>query len=282
VKKKIFNGLFIALCVAMLSVQAFAVEEASTNSIYAADAKQIAASVESTILNDFGIAIDSDTVMPVYAASLYDFAKTGILSIKPSNFEGGQIYVSDTLNNHGNFAGTVVFTIDGEAPAVHMYAPETNKSYSVDFRLNSNRINTLMEKQNVATEDTESKFVFVDGLGYVYYINNGNEEVLVAAGLKGTNGNIFNEENGGIVVVDDDFKAKAAAELAEYEERLEYLASLAPGENPITGGSTPAFVVDNTPYLNNANQNGTYFFSVFVFVILGAGLVVVHKRKDNN
>lgn len=119
----------------------------------------------------------------------------------------------------------------------------------------------------------------MDGLGYVYYLNNGTKEVLIAAGLKGTNGNIFTDENRGIVAIDDNLRKLANIELDAYLERLDYIASLPEGENPTTGGDIPVFVVDNDAYMEkNTKPTSLAVILMFILVALITRSVFFVKR----
>lgn len=277
-----FKRFLMFFSIMALVVTAFATEKGEMASIYASNAEEISEFVGNVTIDDFNISIDSKTVMPVYKASLYDYARTGLFSISPMDFENGQVYISDVVDATGDFAGAAVFTASEDESEILMYAPKSEHLTSVDFQSNASRAYSLMEKRKIDSKNTQSKFLFVDGLGYVYYINNGTEEVLIAAGLKGTNGNIFNEENKGVVVVDEDFKEKALAELIEYEKRGEELSQLAPGENPETGGNMPAFIVDGTSHFDNTNLNTICIISASILVIICVGLFFEHKSKNNH
>lgn len=94
--------------------------------------------------------------------------------------------------------------------------------------------------------------MFVDGLGYAYYLDDGNSAVLIAAGFKGANGDIFTEENGGVVAFDEDLQIQAQKLLDIKAENEQYLATLAPGVNPVTGGGpSPYLTVEPQDSQNN-------------------------------
>ena len=281
-KKFIAFACCLSMCAAM-SVTAFGEEtvEANPLSIYATESETTAvmAEMENTsaaaTLQEFGVAVDEDTTMPVYYASLLDFAESGQFEYEPFMLEGEQLYISNAVDGSGDFAGVIGFNADD----IHIYMPTTDINKSVDFNTNLKRVNSLTERSAVPVA-TDAKFMFVDGLGYVYYMENGTDAVLVAAGLKGANGDIFTAENGGIVAVDDDLMEYAEHLVEVKEENELYLSTLAPGENPMTGSAMPAFVVDNAQY----NGTNTY---VPVATVLGAlgvisaiGYVVVSKRTN--
>ncbi len=131
------------------------------------------------------------------------------------------------------------------------------------------------------------------------YIDNGTSKLLAASNYGWSNGEVFNDINGGVVEIGDDLKAYADRELAEYEEyKREVLDKLAPGENPPEGGvdATPTFKVDNTPYLtendspttsggekNPDTGHGVGIASgTAALISLTAGAVVLAKRRKDN
>lgn len=154
--KKLLQIVCVSLlCTTLLAKPVFAAEISNmknTQSIYATNSEEInKAIVEDPnnlrkTLTDLEVSIKSDSIMPVYGTSLYDFAKTGVFDIKPLEFESGQLYTSEVTDPKGGFAGIAMFTVDGSAPDIHMYAPMTVKASSVDFKANTNRVNALLAK----------------------------------------------------------------------------------------------------------------------------------------
>lgn len=250
------------LCLSLifaLSATVFAAENSSSQnsaSIYASKAEKdslftAAKSTDSIFgksLNEYKISLDENTIMPIYYASLFDYAKSGRLEYEAYVLDGKQLYASDVLNSSGKFAGAVVFSEDD----VLMYKESSDTNDSVDFlTANSKRISSLTGSK-ITVLESNTKFMFLEGAGYVYYIESGNSAVIVAANLKGTNGDLFTDENGGMVAVDDSLLtfAKELLENKELEDSM--LANLAHGENPPTGAAVPAFFADNADY-NNAS-----------------------------
>ncbi len=280
-KKLIAVASCLSIC-AVMSVTAFAYQtDENPLSIYATESEitTVLAEMENTeaatAFQEFGIAVDKDTVMPVYYASLLDFAESGKIEYEPYMLDDKQFYFSNAVNSSGDFAGVIAFNADD----IHIYMPTTDINQSIDFNLNLNRINSLTKKSAVP-EATDAKLMFVEGLGYVYYLENGTNAVFISAGFKGTNGDIFTAENGGIVAVDDDLM-EYAKHLAEVRAENElYLSTLAPGENPATGAAIPAFIVDNSQY----NGTNTYMPIVIVLLALSAlsviGCVVISKKTN--
>ena len=178
-------------------------------------------------MNEFHIAIDESTVMPLYHASLLNYAATGEFEFEPFQLDGEQVYVSDAVDAEGNFAGVIEFN----ANDIHIYMPTADEHESVDFISNLRRINILTAESAVPIP-TDAKLMFVEGLGYAYYMNDGEDAILVAAEWKGTNEDIFTQENGGIIAIDDELMRYAEELVAVKSANEQYLATLASGENP--------------------------------------------------
>lgn len=268
-KKLLTTIAAAALCTTMLSVQSFA---DNVPAIYAADAQSIADRVNKTIPDDFGISVKPDTIMPVYSTSIYDYAKTGKLKFEKNTYDGVQVYFADVANAEGKFAGTVMFTADGATPGILIEAPRDDESLAIDYRANAGRINELMSKNGLSTNITDAKFVFAEGLGYVYYINNGTEEMFVAANFKGTNGYYFTEENGGIVIVNKDLTAKVKAE--QSNQTGEGISE--PGTNPPTAGA------ENPPTAGgdaNPDTGSTGMVLSLGTAIAACGVIISSKKR---
>ncbi len=301
-KKFITCGIVAALCTAALSTQVFAADILSDRSVYAADQESIAKAVGNIEWKGEVLTVDPDTIMPFYYVNFIDYARTGNFNIIPfANFSENddcETFVADVVNENGDFAGTTRFTISGKYPG-HSFVPSTDKAAdSVAFAPNARRISALMAEQNISSDCKEVKYVVVEGICHGYYIDNGKSKYLAAANGEAS-AKVFNYENGGIVEINDDLKAIADQELAEYEKyKTEVLDKLAPGEPPPVGlDLDPVFKVDNTPYLNEndppAADNDTKIpntgdgtaeavgAAVLMAAAAGAAVVVNKKRKDD-
>ena len=161
-----------------------------------------------------------------------------------------------------------------------MYAPSDDKNNSVDFEtVNAKRISALMGEKAGSLAET-AKFMFVEGAGYVYYIENGNKASLIASSFKGTNGDLFTESNKGIVKVDSTLLAFAKGLAAEQNQQEEALKNLAPGENPPTGAQVPVFVADNSEYnFSYKNVSQMLFSAAIIFAIAYVISLKTHKQK---
>ena len=247
------------------------IKENENISIYASEkeASAVINSMEKTkaklSLSEYKIFIDKDTIMPVYYASLLNFAKTGKFSYERYVIEGKQLYISDTVSADNKFSGVILFTEDD----ILMYKPSTISSDSIDFvEANSKRISDLTGKKIESLVKT-SLFMFVEGAGYVYYIDNGENKSLIAANFKGTNGYLFTNENRGIVNIDNDLFSFAKKLIEEQEAAQKYLSTLKPGENPPTGAAVPAFIADNDYKSLSLTKISIVFFIVSVFSLIG-------------
>ncbi len=258
-KKTIISMAAAALCACVLSVQAYAEDVLTDKSIYLENREEMAQSVEGWVIDGKTIIPDVDTIMPVYNASIYDYAKTGNFKIEPD----GQMYFSNALDKDGNYAGSLQLAFENGTFRYSTFGSSNDRSNSIAFEANAKRVNALMKKRGLNTDCKEVKLVLIEGVGSAYYIDNGTEKMLVAANISDVNERIFNAENGGIVVIGDELKAAADVEFAKHnkylEERRKLIESLDLGPDdplPIVGGGydMPTFKVDNTPYLDNADD----------------------------
>ena len=278
--KKLISFMLSLTVVLSLSAIAFAADTGS--SIYASesDKNSFMANIEDSMLGkclaEYEISIDMKTVMPLYYANLCDYAKSGKFEYEPYFFDGYRLYAADALNTENKFAGTLIFSEDD----IMMYAPSDDKNNSVDFEtVNAKRISALMGEKAGSLAET-AKFMFVEGAGYVYYIENGNKASLIASSFKGTNGDLFTESNKGIVKVDSTLLAFTKGLAAEQNQQEEALKNLAPGENPPTGAQVPVFVADNSEYnFSYKNVSQMLFSGAIIFAIAYVISLKTHKQK---
>lgn len=278
--KKLISFMLSLTVVLSLAAIAFAADAGS--SIYASESEKnsFMANIEDSMLGkclaEYEISIDMKTVMPLYYANLCDYAKSGKFEYEPYFFDGYRLYAADALNTENKFAGTLIFSEDD----IMMYAPSDDKNNSVDFEtVNAKRISALMGEKADSLAET-AKFMFVEGAGYVYYIENGNKASLIASSFKGTNGDLFTESNKGIVKVDNTLLAFAKGLAAEQNQQEEALKNLAPGENPPTGAQVPVFVADNSEYnFSYKNVSQMLFSAAIIFAIAYVISLKTHKQK---
>ncbi len=210
--KKLISAVLCLLLIFAVAVTAFA-DESGAGSVYASksEADSLLAAVKasdsvlSKSLSEYKISIDEKTLMPIYYASLLDYAESGSLEYQAYLLDGKQMYASDVLDSAGKFAGTAVLSEDD----VLMYRESSDKNDSLDFLpANAKRISSLTGSK-IESLENKAKFMFLEGAGYVYYIETDSKTVLISTNLKGTNGDLFNSENKGMVAVDENLLAFA-------------------------------------------------------------------------
>ncbi len=308
-KKTIISIAAAVVCASVLSVPAFAEDVLTDRSIYVENREELAQSVKGWDIEGKTILPDTTTIMPVYSASIYDYAKTGSLEIKPfmaldsdGKDSNNQWHIADAMDENGNYVGKLDIIFENELfDPVSFLPSDRNEVESIAFEANAKRVNALMKKRSLNTDCKEVKLLSIEGVGYAYYIDNGTEKILVAANISDVNARIFNDENGGIVIVGDELKAAAEEELAAHNEYLEeyqkILDSLDPNDPlPAGGYDMPTFKVDNTPYLTENDSPTTsggeknpdtgrgvgIATGAAALISLTAGVVVLAKRRKDN
>lgn len=275
----------MSMCL-LLIVTAFAAETSGNSfAIHAEKAEREAVLAEmrqtasNATLQEFGVIVDEGTMMPVYYGSLLDYAKTGEFVYKPFALGGKQLYVSDAIDAQGSFEGVMIFNADD----IHMFMPSNDASKSVDFVdsiagiATSDRNGKRTTAGNTPVVAMDAKFMFVEGLGFVYYLNDGDEAKFVPANFKGVNGDVFTTQNGGIVAIDNELLTYAQ-QLAEIvEEQNLYLSSLAPGENPATGTGMTAYIAESPQH----GESDALFAGFVLFGTIALMTCVVMAAKRN-
>lgn len=275
----------MSMCL-LLIVTAFAAETSGNSfAIHAEKAEREAVLAEmrqtasNATLQEFGVIVDEGTMMPVYYGSLLDYAKTGEFVYEPFALGGKQLYVSDAIDAQGSFEGVMIFNADD----IHMFMPSNDASKSVDFVDSIARIATSDRNGKRTTAGNtpvvamDAKFMFVEGLGFVYYLNDGDEAKFVPANFKGVNGDVFTTQNGGIVAIDNELLTYAQ-QLAEIvEEQNLYLSSLAPGENPATGTGMTAYIAESPQH----GESDALFAGFVLFGTIALMMCVVMAAKRN-
>ena len=227
-------------------------DESGPGSIYASksetdyllSAAKASDSVLSKSLSEYKISIDKKTLMPIYYSSLLDYAESGSLKYQAYLLDGKQMYASDMLDSSGKFAGTAVLSEDD----ILMYKESSDKNDSLDFLSANAKRTSSLTGSKIESLESKAKFMFLEGAGYVYYIETDSKTVLISTNLKGANGDLFNSENKGMVAVDENLLAFAKELLKKANDEKTALANLAPGENPPTGAAVPAYFADNSEY----------------------------------
>ncbi len=183
-KKTIISMAAAALCASALSTQAFATDITEDMSIFAENPEELVATIKGW--PDEGTFLDPKTIMPVYSASINDYIRTGKLKITDVNTQGNHSYISDLIDGNGNFLG-VAFPTEitkgkletnqirpeyGEDPLTY---EKSKQCRSVDFRLYSEEIKSLLLASGISPDVKEVKLLSLEGVGTVYYINNGTD-----------------------------------------------------------------------------------------------------------
>ncbi len=171
-KKTIISITVAAVCASVLSVSAFAEDILSDRSVYVANRESIAISAGTTEWDGEVLMVDPNTIMPFYYVNFLDYARTGNFDIIPfaskDGEDEGQTFIADAVNENGDFAGTIRFTIGGAYPG-QVFTPSTDKANSLAFEPNARRISAVMEKQRISSDCQDIKFVCIEGIGNVYY-----------------------------------------------------------------------------------------------------------------
>ncbi len=258
-KNKIFSSIFAAeLCGAALSVQAFAADITKDRSVYAENAEELAGSLKDIAMDTLEWTVDPNSVMPLYYAKITDLINNGALELSAEMPSGKNRYIVDLIDSDGEYAGmgeidkskTGELVLSCYKPRYDPFGVEQIKPAS--FSYHSEEIKSVLAAKGIDTDVKEVKLVFIDGIGGVYYIDNGKEEVLVPAWSIG--GGVISDYFPGntyydAVVVNDKLRA-TAIRLEEENDRLlaeagGYGAGGTGGEgNPNTGGTGSALAVE--------------------------------------
>ncbi len=254
-KKLITCGIAAALCASALSAQAFAADITEDRSVYAENAEELAALFNSLDYNDPGTALDPNTIMPFYQAEINDFINTGKLTLTHEFSSGSREYIGDIVDSNGNFVGVIYFN-ESETGEISLarYTPRYNP-FGVEqvkpaaFHKHSEEIKSVLSAKGIDTDVKEVKLAFINGIGAVYYINNGTEEVLVPAWSVG--GGVISDYFPGntyydAVVVNEELRATAMRLEEEHNRLLAESGGFgADGTgNPNTGGTGSALAVE--------------------------------------
>ena len=289
---KIFNMCMASVIgLSALSVQAFAADITVDKSVYASNAKELSQAVGGSDWEGEKIVIDTNNVMTLYTANFYDYARTGEFNVTPSLFMGSQVYIADGVDKDGKYAGMFRF-VSGEKNSILSYRHTIDEKYSIDYEADSKRIKKIMTDNKISFDCSTVKMLFVENIGYVYYIENEDGHFLAAAGFQEVNGEIFNDENCGFVKIDSALKAIADKELVELENYKKQLETLGPGENPVTDGEQKTYYIadnsayteetENPPTAGTENPNTGYSGAVLMLgsAIVASSLVVSNRRKN--
>ncbi len=299
-KKIITCGIAAALCASALSTQAFATDITEDMSIFADNADELAATVKVWDYNGESLTLDPKTIMQEYYADLKDFVDTGKLVVSDTfPRDGKRFYYADVIDSSGKFAGHAEFKepvgSDNEISVfLSEYAedPITYEKYkqcsSAYFHLFSEEVKSLLIANGISPDIKEVKVLFLDGVGPVYYINTGTEEVLVPAreGYGGFRDGYFEDLTKDIIVVNEEFRVKAALMLDEDEKLNEEYSKVNEGVAGGTGTGSEGSKNDNPNTGADDSAQTTKRMAVLAVELsalaaAGIGITVINKKRKN-
>lgn len=288
-KETIICGIAAALCVTALSTSAFAVDITEDTSIFAENPEELVATIKGW--PEDNTFLDPKTIMPIYCASINDYIRTGKLNISETDGDGCHHYISDLVDGNGNFLG-VVYSLEideGKPKAIQFISeygkdPLTYEKYkvcsSVDFRLYGGEIKSLLLANGIDPDVKEVKFLSLNGVGSVYYINNGTNEVLVKTrGLeRSPYPGYFEGENSDIIVLNEEFRQKAARIVEEERKAYEKFKNKYGEDAYAVGG---AGGVGNPDTGAGANPNA-WTVGLALLSVSAAGAAVVSGKRGKS
>ncbi len=290
-KKTIICGIAATLCASALSSQAFATDITEDTSIFAENPEELVATIKGW--PEDNTFIDPKTIMPLYEADINDYISTGKLKISDADIDGTRLYISDLIDSNGDFLG-VAFSIDrndGNPHTNQFFAeygglPSSSEKHkqcsSVDFRLYSEKIKSLLLANNINPDVKEVKLLDIDGFCTGYYINNGTDEVLVRPGGLEIITNFPDDSD--IIVLNEEFRQKAARIVEEerkaYEDFKDKYGEGAGG----AGGAGGTDSKNDVPNTGSDTKKHTAALAVelgLVSAMIIGGAVVSKKRKND-
>ncbi len=229
-KKLIAIMILLVLCFTLFSQAVFA-EKQSSNGTYAENQEEIAEKFESiervkAFYEKFGVKIKPETIMPVYTADIYEYARTGNLEIEPYISGGGQRYIADAVSIYGGPAGVVEFTVDGNDAGVMGF---TGSGYS-DFNKNIGKMTKALDELNFDSKLTEARMFYADAIGYAYFFTDGINKAFVYADVGGGdasdhyffgNDGLTKSSDGKAVLLDEKFIKHKLEEYRVMQEALQ-------------------------------------------------------------
>jgi hypothetical protein len=203
-------------------------KEVPGESVYGSKAEQdvvyeiIQSSEDLRFLKDNGIIVLSESIMPIYEASLLEYAETGVFTVRPNTvLDNGVVYAAKTTTTEGVFASDLRFYVK-DGTAYHLWsAPPNNQKKSHSYADHAERIRSLTNKESFVPVG-EVRYVAVDRLGYVFYINDGKTEALINISAAD---DVFYQKNREIIYVGEELKKIADERLAEHKAFLEKKAA---------------------------------------------------------
>jgi len=270
-----------------------------------------------------GICMVKESITPVYQADFFEYARTGVFEIKPlvtingytdwnSDEKEPNYYMAKTVTPEGLFAGDIGFYIEGNVATIASFRPSQQilryaitKDYlpsdsyipsgnplvsNVYYADHAEQIRNLTKRDSLVPAN-EVRFVSIRNVGLVFYINDGDTEVLIGItpGLapelpEPIYYEIFSIETDSIVSIDENLKKIADKALQDHDKlmaEIQAWEAAHPGEryDSYTGSG---FLSDGSasgevwqPYLESDIEGlGTLHEGVIISIIAGSLLLI--------
>ncbi len=193
-----------------------------------------------------------ESITPVYYVDMLEFAKTGVLNIKPDSNPSRSDYHAKVIDEQGAFFGNMEFTIeDGELTVCYFRTIEdTRQGWSLDIYDSSisyvdhaERIRRLLDRDEIVPP-SDVRYVMLDRMGAHFSVKTESGYVFVSLGRHEVGkpktvvySSLYYEEG---------LKASADAYLIEYEEYLIELEKYREEHNGgiFTGYPAPKLIPD--------------------------------------
>lgn len=253
------------LCLSALSVQAFAEDILTYKSIYAENGGELTKDIDPAACEKFArgkVSIDADSVTPLYTADFMEYARTGEFTVElKGQKDNEKCYIANGKDTDGNIKGAFEFYVGAEYSGITGY-----ENGHIDFQSDVKRIKEAMTSKGISTDCKEIKLVFVEKVGYVYYIDNGESKYLASTGVGEKDEKIFSGKNADVIEISAELKEFADKELNRIEQEKIYQEHLERGENPPTGGN------DNPPTAGSDENPETGMADAAVALAIGAAI----------
>ena len=221
------------------------------------------------ILEKDHLHIDKDSVMPLYKGSLLEYGETGVFELEEMKQDGMSYYTADVTDNSNHFAGVIEFRLsDNQAKLFAVYERD---------EFPSDPSKNLFNIENLTVRTS-----FIEGVGYVYVLSDGEETILAPASIKAPRSEFsFGDESisrsflnneASPIIVNTDLQEYGKQLAQQAEENQKYIDSLPEGKNPSTGGP-----IDAAP-----EKNSIIFFAIPILCLTVLTLALTYKRKYTN
>lgn len=263
-----------------------------------------------------GVRVLKESISRIYTADLCVYAETGVLEMehrKASNFktqrDDGKRYMAKLVYEDGTFATNLRLVVWGNYEMItHVgLSWDTEHNLNVDnfsssYVDHARRIQRIMRTEEIIPE-SNVRLLSIEKLGLVFYVTDGEKEMLIPVGMPGNHGEEPSVESYGLG--DGSFRNVAKEYKKEYDELMAYIEEWKkqhPGQEPYIGGiegidtyiepdeidniiNINEYLVANTEkQVNEPTSWATYlpWLAAASAVILAGGvMLVVLQRKKN-